>query len=189
MVMKKTGIITVTLALLMSVSAYSRTGGKLVSEKSHVKFYSHTPVEDIEANNYASVSTINTETGEVVFSVPMQGFEFEKSMMQKHFNQEKFLDTKTHPKGKLVGKITNLDDIDFTKDGTYMAMVEGDLSIKGSTKSIKDTGKIIVKGGNVSVQSQFNVTLADYGISLTGKPAKNVAKEVEVTVHSEYAAE
>ena len=187
--MKKTGLLTITLAILMTVSAYSRTGGKLVSEKSHVKFYSHTAVEDIEANNYSAVSTINTETGDVVFSIPMQGFEFEKSMMQKHFNQEKFLDTKSHPKGKLVGKITNLDEIDFTQDGTYKAIVEGDLSIKGSTKSIKEKGNIVIKGGNVSVQSKFNVTLADYGISLTGKPATSVAKEVEVTVHSEYAAD
>jgi len=188
--MKKTGLITIALAMLMTVSAYSRTGGKLVSEKSHVKFFSHTAMEDIEANNYSSVSTINTETGDVVFSIPMQGFEFEKSAMQKHFNQDNFLDTKTHPKSKLVGKITNLDEIDFTKDGTYEAVVEGDLSIKGTTKSIKEKGNVIVKGGKVSVESKFDVALGDYGVSFVkGKPSTNVAKVVEVTVHSEYAAE
>ncbi len=117
--MKNKGLFTIALAMLMTLSANSRDGGKLVSSKSHVKFFSTTPMEDIEANNYASVSTINTETGEVVFSVPMQGFEFEKSAMQKHFNSENFLDTKSHPKSKLVGKITNLDEIDFSKDGEY----------------------------------------------------------------------
>jgi len=188
--MKKTGIITITLALLMTLSAYSRTGGKLVSSKSHVRFYSTTPMEDIEANNYASVSTINTETGEVVFSIPMQGFEFEKSMMQKHFNQDNFLDTKAHPKSKLVGKITNLGDIDFSKDGEYEAWVEGELSIKGTTKPIKEKGTITVKGDNIDIKSKFNVTLADYGVSFAkGKPSTNVAKVVEVTVLSEYSPE
>ena len=188
--MKNKELFTIAMAMLMSVSAFSRTGGKLVSSKSHVKFYSHTAMEDIEANNYASVSTINTETGEVVFSVPMQGFEFENSTMQKHFNQDKFLDTKVHPKGKLVGKITNLEDIDFSKDGNYEALVEGELTIKGTSNSLKEKGTITVKGGNVSIESTFPVTLEDYGVSfIKGKPSTNVAKTVEVTVLGEYAAE
>ena len=188
--MKKRGLFIVGLAMLMTVSAYSRTGGKLVSSKSHIKFYSHTAMEDIEANNFTSVSTINTETGGVAFSVPMQGFEFEKSMMQKHFNQENFLDTKAHPKSKLVGKITNIDEIDFSKDGEYEAIIEGELTIKGKTNPINENGTITVKGNNVGVESKFNVTLADYGVSfLKGKPSTNVAKVVEVTVMSEYAPE
>ena len=188
--MKNKGLFTIALALLMTASAYSRTGGKLVSSKSHVKFYSTTPMEDIEANNYASLSTINTETGEVVFSVPMQGFEFENSMMQKHFNQDNFLDTKTHPKSKLIGKITNLDEIDFSKDGEYEATVEGDLSIKGTTNPFKEKGIIKVEGNSIEIESKFNVTLADYGISFVkGKPSTNVAKTVEVTVLGEYMGE
>ena len=188
--MKKTIYIVIALAFLIFFSAYSQTNSKLVSSKSHIKFYSHTAVEDIEANNFASISTINTETGEVVFSVPMQGFEFEKSLMQKHFNSAKFLDTKSYPKSKLVGKITNLDDIDFSTDGEYEAKVEGELSIKGKTNPIKEKGTITVKGGNIGVQSKFNITLADYDITFVkGKPSTNVAKVVEVTAHTEYLAD
>lgn len=188
--MKKTSSIMISLALIISFSAYSQTNEKLISSKSHIKFYSHTAVEDIEANNYASVSTINTETGEFVFSVPMQGFEFEKSLMQKHFNSDNFLDTKTYPKSKMVGKITNLGDIDFYSDGEYQAMVEGELSMKGETNPIKEKGTITVKGSNIEVQTKFNVTLADYGITFVkGKPSSNIAKTVEVTVHTEYMAE
>jgi len=186
--MKKIILSTISLALLMTFSAYGQ--GKLKSSKSHIKFYSHTVAEDIEANNYSSVSTIDTESGEVVFSVPMQGFEFEKSTMQKHFNQENFLDTKNHPKGKLVGRITNVDEIDFSKDGVYQANVEGKLSIKGESRSISEKGSITVKNGNIGVESKFNVTLADYGISFVkGKPSTNVAGEVEVTVIADYLAE
>ena len=188
--MKKTSSLMIGLALLMTFSAYSQINGKLVSSKSHIKFYSHTAVEDIEANNYASVSTINTETGEVVFSVPMQGFEFEKSQMQKHFNSDNFLDTKTYPKSKLVGKITNLEDIDFSTDGEYEAFIEGEMNIKGKTNPIKEKGTITVKGNSVGVQSKFNITLAEYDISFVkGKPSTNVAKVVEVTTHTEYLSE
>jgi polyisoprenoid-binding protein YceI len=188
--MKNKGLFSIALAVLMTASAFSGTGDKLVSSKSHIKFYSHTAMEDIEANNYASVSTLNTKTGDVVFSVPMQGFEFENATMQKHFNQDKFLDTQAHPKGKLVGKIANFDDIDFSTNGKYEAVVEGDLTIKGTTNSVKEKGTITVKDGNVSLESKFPLTLEDYGVSFVkGKPSKNVAKTVEVTVLGEYAAE
>ena len=188
--MKKSSYLLMTLALLISFSAYSQTNGNLVSSKSHIKFYSHTAMEDIEANNYASVSTLNTETGEVVFSVPMQGFEFEKSMMQKHFNSDNFLDTKAHPKSKLTGEITNLDDIDFSTDGQYEATIEGELSIKGKTNPVTEKGTITVKGSSIEVKSKFNITLADYDISFVkGKPSTNVAKVVEATVITEYLSE
>ncbi len=188
--MKKASILLGSLLMLLTISANGQTNEKLVSSKTHMKFYSHTPVEDIEANNYASVSTINKGTGEVVFSVPMQSFEFEKAQMQKHYNSDKFLDTKEYPKAKLKGKISNLTDVNFTKDGKYSVMVEGELTIKGKTNTISEKGTIEVKGNSVMVHSKFNINLADYGITFAkGKPSTNIAKEVEVTVHSEYSAE
>ncbi len=186
--MKKLVLLTVVVALFATISATGQS--KLVSSKSHIKFFSTTPAEDIEANNTTSVSTINPTTGEIVFSVSMQGFEFEKALMQKHFNSDKFLDTQTNPKAKLKAKITNLSEVDFSKDGTYEADVEGELTIKGVTKPVHEKGKITVKGGKVDASSKFNVTLADYGISFVkGKPSTNIAKTVEVTLQAEYAAQ
>jgi len=185
--MKKSVLLSVVAALFISVAGFAQDSDKLVSSKSHIKFFSSTPAEDIVASNTASVSTINKSTGKVVFSVPMQGFEFDKRLMQRHFNNDKFLDTKTFPKSKLKGKITNLDEIDFSKDGTYNADVEGELTIKGESNLVKEKGKVIVKDGQVNVYSQFNVTLVDYGIEFVkGKPASNIAKTVEVTVNAEY---
>jgi polyisoprenoid-binding protein YceI len=186
--MKKLSLLTIAaVLLLLSISGYGQPSKKWVSTKTQIKFFSTTPAEDIEALNTATVSTIDPETGEVVFSVPMQGFEFEKALMQKHFNQEKFLDTKTHPRARLIGKINNLSSIDFTKDGSYNAEVEGILTIKGKTKPFKEKGTITVKGGKIEIKSVFNITLADYGIAFNrGKPSTNIAKTVEVTIDAEY---
>lgn len=187
--MKTTKTLLSILAVIFTVSLYAQTNGKLVSSKSHAKFFSHTSLEDIEANNYASVGTINKETGDVVFSVPMQSFEFEIAKMQQHFNSKNFLDTKTHPKSKLKAKITNLADVDFDKDGTYPATVEGELTIKGVTNSVKVEGSISIKNGVINIESKFNITLADYGITFSkGKPSTNVAKEVEITILAEFAS-
>jgi polyisoprenoid-binding protein YceI len=110
--------------------------------------------------------------------------------MQKHFNQKKFLDTKSYPDARLVAKITNIDKVDFSKNGSYEAMIEGDMTIRGVTNKIKEKGTITVKGGTIEAKSVFNVTLADYGIEFRrGKPSSNIADTVEVTVLAEYQKE
>lgn len=174
----------------IALTAFVPAGTKLISKNGHISFYSHTSVEDITANNFKVVSTIETTTGEVVYSVPMQSFEFEKALMQKHFNGEDFLNTKTYPKAKFKGRITNLNDIDFSKDGTYNAKISGELTIKDVTKPITETGTITVNSGKVSADSKMKIVLADYGITFSkGKPSSNIAKEIEVTVKADYEHE
>ena len=188
--MKKLSILTLITIVTYSLVAFKPAPEKWVSSKTHVKFFSTTPAEDIEANNYSTVSTIDPGTGEVVFSVPMQSFEFEKSLMQKHFNQDDFLDTKNHPKAKFTGKITNLEEINWEEDGTYSATISGDLTIKGVTKPYTEKGSITVSGNSIKTNSTFNVTLADHSIAFEkGKPSTNVAKTVEITLIAEYQSQ
>jgi polyisoprenoid-binding protein YceI len=178
--------IILTMIALVTISL-TVSAQKQVSTKTHFKFFSSTPVEDIEANNYAAVGTIDPASGAIVFSVPMQSFEFDKSRMQKHFNSRKFLDTKENPKAKLTGKIANLDAIDFNKDGSYEANVAGDLTINGVTKAINEKAIIEVKSGKINLNSKFKITLADYEVAFEkGKPSTNIAKTVEVTVVAYY---
>lgn len=185
--MKTRNLILSAIVLFVSSMAMAQPSGKLVSKQTHVKFFSSTPAEDIEANNYAAVSTFSTETGEGIFSVPMQSFEFEKTLMQKHYNSKKVLDTKTYPKAKLKGKINNISGIDFSKDGTYEALISGDLTIKGETKTVNEKATITIEGSKVSVNSKFNITLADYGVEFfKGKMASNIAKTIEITVMAQY---
>jgi len=185
--MKKLAILTLITIMTYSLVAFKPAQEKWVSSKTHVKFFSTTPAEDIEANNYKTVSTIDRTSGEVVFSVPMQSFEFEKALMQQHFNQDNFLDTKKHPKAKFTGRITNLSDVNWESDGTYHVEIKGDLSIRGVTKSYSEQGKITVTGNNLMVESIFHVILADHGIAFEkGKPSTNIAKNVEVTLIAEY---
>jgi polyisoprenoid-binding protein YceI len=174
--------------IVLSLLAFSPIVNKLTSQKTHISFFSTTPVEDITANNYKSVSTLDISTGEVVFSVPMQSFEFEKALMQKHFNGTKFLNTKANPKAKLVGKIVDTPSIDFNVDGTYDTSITGKLTINGTTKDINENISFTVSGGNIKLSAKFTITLADYDVVfIKGKPSKNIAKTVEITVLSEYS--
>ncbi len=166
--MKKIKILSVVAITLTALlfTAFKPISGKLVSKNTHISFFSHTSLEDITANNYKVISTLDTNTGDIVFSVPMQSFEFEKALMQKHFNSSKFLDTKKYPKAKFIGTITNLEGVDFNKDGVYDVTVSGNLTIKEKTNSFNE--KANIKGG---------------------KPSTNVAKEVVASVTAIYETE
>jgi polyisoprenoid-binding protein YceI len=185
----KRSILSIVAVAGLALMSFAPVADKLISSKSHVQFFSSTPAEDISANNYKSVGAIDPASGAVVFSVPMQAFEFENATMQKHFNSVKFLDTKANPKAKLKATITNLGDVSFDKDGTYEVNVKGDLTIKGKTNPIDEKATITVKGGAVSVSTEFNLVLADYGIEFVkGKPSKNIAKDIKINFNAEYAA-
>ncbi len=172
---------------LLGVFSFKQTDEKLVSKKSQVDIFSHTDAEDIKAVNYASTATLGKESGDVVVSVPMQSFEFEKALMQKHFNSKDFLDTKVFPKAKFKGKISNLKEINFSKDGVYNATVSGDMTIKETTNPLTEKAIVTVKGGQITVDTKLNIVLADYKILFEkGKPSKNIAKTIAVTFKIEY---
>jgi hypothetical protein len=61
---------------------------KAYTKNGEINFSSKAPMEKIEAVNKSVTSILDTKTGEVQFSVLMQGFEFEKALMQEHFNED-----------------------------------------------------------------------------------------------------
>ncbi|MEX1240350.1 MAG: YceI family protein [Cyclobacteriaceae bacterium] len=177
-------------AIVMTMVSFKAINGRLISRSGHISFYSHTPLEDITAHNYKVVSTIDPGSGSIAFSVPMQSFEFEKALMQEHYNGKDFLNTKAFPKAKFEGTIQNIDDVRFAEDGVYEASVKGNLTIKDITKPINEKGTITVKGNTVNIRTKFNVVLADYGITFRkGKPSTNIGKEIEVTVDADHLPE
>ncbi len=52
-----------------------------------VRFFSSTPIEDIEAVNSQTSSIVDWGKNQVAFRLPIKGFQFEKALMQEHFNE------------------------------------------------------------------------------------------------------
>jgi hypothetical protein len=171
-----TSLLIVLLVVVLSTHAQN-----YVTKTGHIKFYSETPIETIEAHNHAVNSALNPKTGDFVFKVLIKSFEFEKALMQEHFN-ENYMESDTYPNSTFKGKITNLDEIDFSKDGQYDAMVEGELSIHGVTNMVKEKGTFTVDGKKIQGQSVFNVLLEDYKIKVPGAVRKQISESIEVTV-------
>jgi len=160
---------------------------KYVIKNGHVWFYSHTPMEEIEAHNKQVVSSLDYSSGELAFVLLVKSFDFKTALMQEHFN-ENYMESDKIPKANFKGKINNIGKIDFKKDGTYPAEVSGDLTIHGVTKHITTTGSIVVKGSAVSANAKFVLVPKDYGIQIPSLVENKIAKEIQVTVEMAYGS-
>ena len=160
-------------------------GQKYFSKSGKVTFQSKAPTETIEATNTSASTVIDVASGAMEWAVLIQGFKFEKALMQEHFN-ENYMESGTYPKAKFKGKIDNLAAVNFTKDGQYNVDVSGQLEIHGVTKPVTTKGTITVKGGQISANSKFKVLLADYGIEIPKVVAENISKEVDIDVQANY---
>jgi hypothetical protein len=169
------------------ISAYSVQAQKYMTKNGNIKFYSETPIETIEATNNQVNAALDSQTGDLVFKVLIKSFQFEKALMQEHFN-ENYMESDKLPNSTFKGKVANLSAIDFTKEGTYEATIEGDLTIHGVTQKISEKGTFTVKAGDkVHGISKFNVKPADYEIKIPGAVVKNIAETIEVTVDIELS--
>ena len=118
---------------------YQASAQKYITKTGHIRFYSDAPLEKIEANNRQVNSALDAATGNFVFKVLMKSFEFEKALMQEHFN-ENYMESDKYPNSTFVGKVTNLSTIDFQRQGKYPAEVDGKLTLHGVTKQGKTKG-------------------------------------------------
>lgn len=181
--------LTYLLALLLTVSLTAQE--KYTTRTGSARIFSTTPAEDITANNYSVTSTIEPATGEMIFLVAVQSFEFEKSLMQKHFNQPNFMDSKAYPRITFRGKIQNLEDVQWDTDGRYEVNVEGDLTIRDVTKTIAEKGVIEIKDGEITASSVFVVRqIGEYNVGRpSGSKRNNVADDIEVTFKGIFKSE
>lgn len=161
------------------------TGQKYFSKTGKISFYSEASLEKIEAHNTSASTVIDIATGAVEWAVLIQGFTFEKSLMQEHFN-ENYMESSKYPKAKFKGQVDNLSAVQFNRDGTYTANVSGQLEMHGVTKPVTIPATVTVKGGVISAKAKFNVTLADYNISIPKLVADNISKTVRIEVSADY---
>lgn len=171
--------LTALLVFGVSFSAYSQ---KYATEKSFVSFYSKATIEDITAENSKAQSIFNTATGDIVFVIPIQEFQFAKSLMKEHFN-EKYMDTEKFPKSTFQGKISGFD---LSASGVQQAKASGKLMIHGVTQEIEIPGTIEVVGGKLVLKSSFIVKLETYKIDRPQLLLQNIAEQVEVKIEFTY---
>lgn len=156
-----------------------------VSDTSAIYFFSHTPIENIEAVNHDAKSTISPSDFEVQFQVPVSGFRFDNKLMEKHFNSM-YLETDKFPFASFRGKLA--DSLNLSIDTVYLTKASGILKMHGMDHAGVFEGRVESKGGRVRLSSVFPVVLEHHNIKIPGSVFDNIAKEIEVKIYFEYVA-
>jgi hypothetical protein len=178
--MKHTAIL-----FLLIIIGYSANAQKYMTKNGFIGFYSHTPMEDIKAENNQVAGVLDTGTGEIVFQVLIKSFHFDRALMEEHFN-ENYMESEKYPKSTFKGKIDNLSSVSFTKNGTYEVTVNGDLTIHNVTNKVSIKGTIEVISGGINANSKFRIVPEDYKIEIPGVVREKIDKNLEVTVSMKY---
>jgi hypothetical protein len=158
------------------------TQKRYFSEKSFVSFFSEGVIEEIKANNTKVTSILDLASGEVAYLLSPKDFQFEKKLMQVHFN-EKYMESEKYPKSSFQGKIVGYDIANLT---LQQVKAQGKLTIHGVTRDIDVPGTLHIEGNTVTLRSKFMVKLEDYNIKVPQIVWQNIAQQVEVTVHFLY---
>lgn len=184
----KKSILFLAFAIAVTLNTLAQT--KFITRTGLASIFSHTAAEDIKATNNTVTGVINSSTGDVAISVPVQSFQFEKALMQEHFNSPHFMDSRQFPRITWKGKINNLSAIDLTKNGKYEAAVTGEITIKGTTKPATENASIEVNNGKITVTAKLIVKdISSYGIGKPkGSKKDNVADDIEVAYNAVYEA-
>lgn len=155
----------------------------------NLSFYVKKNPVEIPATNESATSALLAKTGKIIFSVPVQEFRFKRAIIQKYFNYPGFVYSKKYPYIKFKGQIVDFKKINLKKKkGEYPIVIEGELTMRGVTKPVKATGKLVIISKK-ELQGTAWFTIPDitvYGLGkVNNKPVIDQVKGVGVKVNVE----
>ena len=173
-------ILSCVVILLLHLNGFSQK--RFSSEKSNITFFSEGVIEEIKASNTRVTSILDLQSGEVAYLLSPKDFQFEKKLMQVHFN-EKYMESEKFPRSTFKGKIEGLDPSNTT---LQQVKAVGQLSIHGVTRDVNIPGTLQIECNTVTLRAKFMVKLVDYNIKVPQIVWQNIAQQVEVNVHFLY---
>ena len=168
--------------LVMSSSHRARAQGKFITRAGHISFFSASIMEDIEARNDKVAAVFDLGSGQVAFSVPVHEFQFKRTLMQEHFN-ENYMESEKFPKATFTGQLTNAAQVLRQLTTTTQPVeAEGNLIMHGVTRKVLVTGTLQLRDGQLVVLAYFNVAPADFAIDIPLLVREHIAKSVSVRI-------
>jgi hypothetical protein len=167
--------------ILLTIGSLSVSAQRYFTKAGTIYFNASGDMEVIEATNKTVTSVMDTKTAAIQFAVMMKAFQFEKALMEEHFN-ENYVESTKFPKTEFKGEILNNQEINYEKDGAYPARVKGKLTIHGVARDVEASGTISIKSGKVQAQAEFVILLSDYNIEIPSLVKDKISKSAKIKV-------
>jgi polyisoprenoid-binding protein YceI len=171
--------------LLFTVLGQPLMAQKYFTRSGQVSFHSRALMEDIDAYNNQGTFVMDLESKQVQMAVLIKAFQFEKALMQEHFN-ENYMESDRYPKAEFNGQLA--DEFQLKTNEIHSTKIEGTLTIRGISKNISTTATFKVDQDKIYGESTFPIKVSDFNISIPGIVRDKIAKEVEVKIKVELEA-
>lgn len=175
--------IVASVFIALAVSAQDR----YYTRNGHVDFFSHSPLEDIKADNEQVAVFLDVTNGSISAAMLMKSFVFEKALMQQHFN-ENYVESDDFPRSEFEGKIEGFKALDFKTSGSKKVTATGKITLHGVTHDISINGTMGMKSGKYQVDAKFTLRPSDFDIKIPSSKKNNIAEEIEVTLSAQLSA-
>ena len=177
------GVLLAGLVLSLGSLHRAEAQSKYMTRAGHISFFSASIMEDIEARNDKVAAVFDLGTGQIAFSVPIHEFQFKRTLMQEHFN-ENYMESDKFPKATFTGQILNTAQMLKQLPGaTQTVEAEGNLTMHGVTHKAIVTGTLQLRDGQLVVFAYFNIAPADFSIDIPLLVREHIAKSVSVRIN------
>jgi hypothetical protein len=161
----------------------ARGQAKYMTKTGVISFFSASIMEDIEARNNKVAAVLDLSTGQLAFAVPIREFQFKRTLMQEHFN-ENYMESEKYPKATFSGQVVNAAQVLKQLPATPQNVeVEGLMTLHGVAHKVAVSGTLQLRDGQLVVFAYFNIAPADYAIDIPLLVREHIAKSVSVRVN------
>jgi len=154
---------------------------KFTTNTGEMHFTSNAKLEVIKASSHKIQGIIDPSNRQFAFLVKIKSFEgFNSELQREHFN-ERYMESEKYYDATFTGTI--LEEIDFTKDGTYDVRAKGNLIVHGKKQPRIIPAKIKIEKGTLQITCNFTVPLADHDIKIPSVVNEKIATEIFVDLN------
>lgn len=174
-------------ALLCAFNHFSaaQSVSLLRSISGSVAFVSDAPMERIEASTQQATAVLDIAERSFAVQIPVGTFEGFNSPLQREHFMENYMQRDVYPSAVFKGRI--IEAVDLDQPGTYRVRAKGELLVHGVPHERIIECVLVVKKDEVTVESTFEIDLAQHHIRIPRVVQQKVSPRVQVTVRIAFA--
>ncbi|MEP7321446.1 MAG: YceI family protein [Saprospiraceae bacterium] len=155
---------------------------KYFTKTGTVRFVSASTLEKIEAETKTANCILDIKTGALEMAILIKSFNFEKALMQEHFNED-YMESDKFPKATVKGILTNLSD-SLVNGVKYEGQFKGTITIHGQSKPIESKVTYSLMTGSIQASTELKISLADFKIEIPSLVKDNIGKTVDIFINT-----
>ncbi|TRW97100.1 YceI family protein [Flavobacterium gawalongense] len=172
----------ITLLFLIFIANTAIAQEKMTTNKGIINFEASVPFfEEVKAINKKIACVLITKTGEITCFAIIKNFQFERSLMEEHFNKN-YMQSHRFPKAIFKGRIEKFDLKNIDSNATEY-QITGKITMHGKSKKIIVLGTIKKGVQGIELNTNFPLNTDDFKIEIPFIVRSKVSKNVNTQLY------